>query len=172
VQAPTGYKQSAEEKAIRLKRTPETESEYRDHADVLFDGGDYDGAMKDLEAAIKLEPDLSDGYNARCFFRGEANRDLDAGTADCDRAIKLSPDSEAAFDSRGLIYYRLGKFDLALKDYDQALKLRPNISTTLYMRGIVKRRLKMYRDGDADIAAAKKIDPGIAADWRKYGVTP
>ena len=43
LQTPPGYADGPAEKALRLARKPETESEFRDHADALFDKGDYDG---------------------------------------------------------------------------------------------------------------------------------
>jgi tetratricopeptide (TPR) repeat protein len=172
VQAPEKYEASPAEKTIRLARTPETESEFRDRADALFEDGDYDGAIKALDAASRLEPEWAASYNMRCFYRAEANKDLDAALADCNQALKLAPDESSIFDSRGLVYFRQGQLDLALKDYDQAVKLKPEYSSSLYMRGIVKRRLKKGREGDTDIAAAKKLYPGVVADYRKYGITP
>jgi tetratricopeptide (TPR) repeat protein len=172
IQAPKDYKDGGAEMALVLARTPETESEFRDRADILFDKGDLDGAVKNLDQATKLEPDLSVAYNVRCFFRAEANKDLPAALTDCNQAIKLAPDDASVFDSRGLVYYRLGQFDLALKDYDQAIKLSPDLVSSLYLRGIVKRRLGNRSEGDADIRAAKKIDADVVGDYKKYGIAP
>jgi tetratricopeptide (TPR) repeat protein len=171
LQTPPGYADGPAEKALRLARKPETESEFRDHADALFDKGDYDGAVKDLTQAITLKSDSEDAFNARCFMRAEANKDLDEALKDCNEALKRTPDSGAILDSRGLVYYRQGKFDLALKDYDAALSFS-EIASSRFMRGLVLRKLGRVKEGDADIAQARKANADVAATYAKYGIKP
>lgn len=53
------------------------------------------------------------------------------------RAIKLFPDYHDAYGSRGLAYFRLGKYDQAYDDYQKALKHRPNDDKVLSNLGFI-----------------------------------
>ncbi len=66
------------------------------------------------------------------------------------------------FDSGGIHYLKLGKFDDAIVDYNAALKINPKIATSLYGRGIAEFKKSDTTDGNADIAAAKAIRSDIA----------
>jgi len=53
------------------------------------------------------------------------------------RAIELFPDYHDAYGSRGLAYFRLGKYDQAYDDYQKALKYRPNDDKVLSNLGFI-----------------------------------
>ena len=44
---------------------------------------------------------------------------------DCDDALKINPNYADAFDSRGMVDLKSGKFSKAIADYDAALRLDP-----------------------------------------------
>jgi len=102
------------------------------------------------------------------------------------RAIELYPEYHDAYGSRGLAYFRLKKYDLALKDYETALIHRPNDARVLsnmgfiyFMRGNMEKAEEVYRksiqfDGrfvDARrnlgaILAMKKQFPQAIEQWQ------
>ena len=84
-------------------------------------------------------------------------------------ALRLRPNDPNAFDSRGLVYLKMGDFNKAIADYDQSLLLGGEASS-LYGRGIAKLRNGDAEAGNKDIAAATKSQPGIAEEFRGYGV--
>ncbi len=53
------------------------------------------------------------------------------------RAMELFPEYHDAYGSRGLAYFRLGKYDQAFSDYQQALKHRPNDDKVLSNLGFI-----------------------------------
>lgn len=53
------------------------------------------------------------------------------------RAIELFPEYHDAYGSRGLAYFRMGKYDQAYDDYQKALKHRPNDDKVLSNLGFI-----------------------------------
>jgi tetratricopeptide (TPR) repeat protein len=70
----------------------------------------------------------------------------------------------------GLIYLKLGEWDLAIADYDSALRLDPQLATSLYGRGLARLKKGDTSEGSADVAAAEKLEANIVADFLRYGV--
>src|SRR5438128_874676 len=76
----------------------------KDHyADGVSKGekGDFDGALSELDEAIKLDPNLAAAYFARGRAR-QSKSDLAGAIADYTKAIDLKPDYFQAYDSRGV----------------------------------------------------------------------
>jgi len=62
--------------------------------------GELDGAMADIEQAIRLNPKNAMAYANRATAK-EVMGDLDGAIADYSRAIKLNPRYVAAYNNRG-----------------------------------------------------------------------
>ena len=82
----------------------------------------------------------------------------------------MEPNAAATFDSRGLIYLKLGEWDSAIADYTSALRLDPKLASSLYGRGLAKLTRGDTSEGNAELAAAKKLEPNIVEDFIRYGV--
>jgi tetratricopeptide (TPR) repeat protein len=95
---------------------------------------------------------------------------LQEALADCNEALRLAPNVAATFDSRGLIYLKLGQWDSAIDDYSSALQFNPKLASSLYGRGLAKLKKGDTSDGDADISEAKTIEANIVEDFEHYGV--
>jgi tetratricopeptide (TPR) repeat protein len=170
IRAPQAYTPGDAELQLRLGRTPTLASEFSDRAEARLLKRDYDGALQDYDAALKLKPDDADLLNGRCFARGIANRALDGAMTDCNAAIDQQPQAAAYLDSRGFIYFRQGQMDKALADLNAALAVAPDQAPSLYVRGLIERRAGDGKHGDADIASAKSLDPTVVATYAGYGV--
>jgi tetratricopeptide (TPR) repeat protein len=138
---------------------------------LFGDAGKPAEAVAALDAAIKATPGNPTLLNQRCWIKGTLNVALDTALKDCTKAIELADSSAAILDSRGLVYFRLGRMDDALADFDAALDQAPGMSASLYMRGVI--RTKTGAPGAADdLAAARMISPRIDEDYVKYGIKP
>jgi tetratricopeptide (TPR) repeat protein len=82
----------------------------------------------------------------------------------------LAPNVAATFDSRGLIYLKMGQWDSAIDDYSSALGVDPRLASSLYGRGLARLNKGDTSDGNADIAEAKAIEANIVQDFARYGV--
>jgi len=111
-------------------------------------------------------------FNERCWVKGSRNVELDSAMQDCTKAVELSSGSMAALDSRAMLWFRMGRFDDALRDLDVVVAQEPGKEPSRYMRGIVLHRLGRGSEGDAEIAVARRIDPRIDAVYARYGIKP
>ena len=130
---------------------------------------DFRDAMRDFAQVLDKNPADPEALNGRCYARARVLQALDGALADCNAALKESPDDAEILDSRGFVYFRMGKFDLAKADYDRAIAADP-LAPTLYKRGILKNRTG--EGGKEDIAAALALDPRAGDDMTSIGVIP
>jgi tetratricopeptide (TPR) repeat protein len=124
--------------------------------------------VRDYDEAIRLRPTWEAVWNGRCWTRAIMD-ELQAALADCNEALQLDP-NPATFDSRGLTYLKMGKWDSAIDDYSSPLRFDPKLVSSLYGRGLAKLRKGDIAGGNGDIAAAKEIEPNIVEDFARYGV--
>ena len=84
--------------------------------------------------------------------------------------MQSGSNNAATYDSRGLIYLKLGRPGAAIDDYSAALRLAPKLASALYGRGLAKLKQGDAAGGDTDISAAKTIQGNIGDDFTRYGV--
>ena len=91
-------------------------------ADILYYGGDVDGAVKELSRYIDRYPEYFGGYYRRGFYYDNANKPDDA-IEDYTMAITLNPDYAYSYLGRGDQYEKKGESALAKADYQMATRL-------------------------------------------------
>jgi len=137
---------------------------------------EYANAIADFDQAGQLAPNNSYYQNSRCWYRAVANRELEVARAACDAALKLDPGDASAFDSRGMVGLRQGRFMDAWHDFDAAKRrsdqYAPSYPSFLFGRGVATLGLGRGKEGQADIALATELDARIAQTYASYGVTP
>ena len=77
--------------------------------------GDYQGAIADITAAIRLEPS-ADAYNNRGIARKKSG-DARAALADYDQALRMDPRLFRVHLNRGIAYFELGYKTAACTDF-------------------------------------------------------
>jgi len=95
---------------------------------------------------------------------------LQTALEDCNKALQSGPNDAATYDSRGLIYLKMGRHDAAIDDYDSALRFDPTLASALYGRGLAKFKKGDKAGSDTDISAAKTIQARIGDNFKRYGV--
>jgi TolB-like protein/cytochrome c-type biogenesis protein CcmH/NrfG len=78
-----------------------------------------------VERAIRLAPDLPDGYVVRAHLRAFFRYDWAGAIADLERALALRPSDPATLGQLGLVYFSQGRLDLASDRIRSALALDP-----------------------------------------------
>lgn len=89
---------------------------------VLQHFEDKRSADKDIDNAIRLDPELPGVFVIRGTMRIEAQNYLQA-ISDFDKALEKEPKDMYAFFNRGIAHYNLGMKDKACKDWQSATDL-------------------------------------------------
>lgn len=138
--------------------------------DVLETGHRHEDAIALLDSALEKRGTSAELRNARCWYEGLRNRNLDSALADCDRAIELASDPAGYLDSRAMVHFRAGRLDLARADYQAALASVPDMASSLYMSGIVNTALGDKAKAALQDRAAHKVLPNIEHFYRRFGI--
>jgi tetratricopeptide (TPR) repeat protein len=163
--------ESALNDAIRLHRAGhlgDAEQIYRrildaqpNHCDSLhllgaidLQRSNYAEAVRKIDAALELDPTLSEAFNNRGTALQQMNR-LDEAVASHDRAILLKADYAEAFNNRGNALLELRRLDEALASHDRAIALNPDYAEAFNNRGCVL--LEMHRLDEALASCDKAI---------------
>jgi tetratricopeptide (TPR) repeat protein len=89
----------------------------------------------------------------------------------CDDAIKHGP-SEWYYFTRGRVYHRMKKFDLAVADYERALELAPQRTNVLekYARVLCAKKIARFKDAGEALLTLLRLDPALekADELRTY----
>jgi len=141
-------------------------------AELLGDAGRVAEGVAVLDDAIKAKPGNPSLLNARCWLKGTRNVQLDTALRDCTKSIELSDNPANALDSRGMVYFRMARWDDALADFNAALDSNAELPASLFMRGLVRVRMGDAAAARDDLAAARAINPRVDADYARYGIKP
>ncbi len=141
-------------------------------AEVLARAGKAEEALAVINKANLDKPGNPDLLNGRCWVRAIANVELDSALKDCTKAIELSEHPAGMLDSRGMVYFRLQRYDDALADLDAALRLSPEMSPTLYVRSVVQSWKGATAASMQDLKDAQTIQPDVADQYIRIGVKP
>jgi tetratricopeptide (TPR) repeat protein len=160
---------AARDDAAALALKPDGEAAIMIRGLVEARQGNIPAALKDFEYIQQREPRSEDAFNASCYTRALAKLDIESrALPDCEKAVALAPQSANARDSRGYVYFLLGRWEAAIADYDAALAIDPKKAASLYGRGLAKKQKGDVAGGDNDIAAAEALLPGIGAKFGTF----
>ncbi|GAB2177803.1 hypothetical protein DLREEDagr8_33610 [Dongia sp. agr-C8] len=156
------YDASIADLTAALKARPQDAELYVRRGLWLAAADKTDAAIADFSKALEQRP----GYPSALLARSEslsdrddnAKGDLENAIADLTALIDRFKDSAELIMSRGYIYMRDRKFDLAAADFTEFLRLRPESSAALRARAGAYSDLKQYDK------AAKDYDDAIERD--------
>jgi tetratricopeptide (TPR) repeat protein len=119
--------------------------------------GDLDGALADLNQAIRLEPQHGTWWGARGLVHDGLHEDEPA-LRDFAEALRLDPQDARTFNNRGLAYKAVREYERAIRDYSQALRLDPDWSDAYFNRANAYKALKEYDPAIRDYTDAIRLD--------------
>ncbi|WP_310411869.1 tetratricopeptide repeat protein [Chamaesiphon sp. OTE_8_metabat_110] len=137
---------------------------YEGRGIAKLSGKDYQGAIADLDRAIKINPNLSNAYNGRGSAK-LAVGDNQGAIADFDRVIKINPNYAETYVSRGTAKLNQGEKKEAIADLDRAIQINPNSADAYMHRGTAKSDLGDNKGANADYDRAVKINPNYDAAY-------
>ena len=105
------------DEAISLR--PDYGEAFANRAAAYLKKQEYDRAARDFDEAIRIAPGLRSVWHGRCWTRAILGA-LQGALEDCAKALQSEPESAAAYDSRGLIYLKMGQLAAAIDRFNAA----------------------------------------------------
>jgi len=131
---------------------------------------DYQGALRDCDAAIERNPFSPGMYYARGYVYRQLGQ-LEKAEADYTEALLFSPENRTYMLLRADTRAQLEKYDEALEDIDQMLRREPQAATVWSEKGRVcylKKDTLAALEAFTNAATYDKSNPAI---WSALGVT-
>ncbi|MBW8282408.1 MAG: tetratricopeptide repeat protein [Rhizobium sp.] len=89
----------------------------------------WEQAEPNFRKALELNPDQPQVLNYLGYSWVDMNRNLEEGLDMIRKAVELRPDDGYVVDSLGWAYFRLGRFDEAVRELERAIELRAGDAT-------------------------------------------
>jgi tetratricopeptide (TPR) repeat protein len=145
----------------RAEADPRAARAHVDRAWALNDGGDLDLAVRECEAALRLDDRCVGALACRANVLIK-RRDFPAAVADLTRAIAIDPGYHMAYVDRAWAHNASGDHDRALADAGQAVRLKPDEAEGYYQRGSARAGKGMHREAVEDFTLAIRYRAGYA----------
>jgi len=125
---------------------------------------DFDGAMKELDIALQLDPKNPFVHMWRGIDLNRMNRFQDA-LPEFSQALATNPRLWGALNGRGYTYFSIGDSGKALADYNAAIEVDPKQPAAYIGRGIVFSNLGEQQRAVDDLTNATRLGPDL---WPAY----
>src|SRR6266852_1228420 len=120
--------------------------------------GELERALKDLNEAIRLDPDTPGFFGNRGKVYDELE-EYDRALRDYSEALRLDPKDAQTYYYRGVVYKALKETKKAITDYSEAIRLDPKWSSPYFNRANVYKAQKDYDKAVSDFSEAIRLDP-------------
>lgn len=90
---------------------------------------EFDQAESYFTKAIDAQPDFADAHNYLAYMNAERGVKLEEALDHVGVALAVEPENSAYLDTRGWIYYRMGRYQEALEDITLAVEKLPDDPT-------------------------------------------
>jgi tetratricopeptide (TPR) repeat protein len=142
----------------RIKNEPNNPTPYIERGDARFLAHNFDEAVEDYTAALKLDDSLNEAYLGRGVALARAGW-VQEGIEDLDVYIKRNPKSSLAYTKRGVRHLWLGDEDKAKADFENALKIDPTNAEAHDDIGVIFAKRQLYYQAADHFMSAFEIDP-------------
>ena len=119
--------------------------------------GDWEGAIKELDKAIELDPDFQKAYHYRAIIHSYLQQYNQAMT-DINKSLNLDNKSLESYFVRAGLFAQKGDYKQAVKDFDTIIDLDPNNGKAYDHRGYAKIELGDQYGGCQDLNKARELD--------------
>src|SRR5579871_2939435 len=147
----------------------QTAQDYANKGLNLYKNKQYDEALKNLDKAIKLNPDYEFAYQIRgnLFF---AIKDYNNAYLDYSDAIDISPNNAINYYNRANAFHAMKYYDSAILDYNKSISLKPNYAVAYGNRAMVYNNKKMYDLAIDDFTKAILFDSTLSYAFNNRGL--
>ncbi len=151
----------------RAQDTPHEVGIFVDRAVLAYEEKQYDGALKELQEALRLDPNNVDAlyYQGLVFIGLERNAEAQAAL---EKARELRPDDPDVAFQLGVHYFNQQQFDRAEPPLRQVYRGEPRRQNIGYYLGLIEYRKKKYREAVELFRATVPSDENFAQLSRFY----
>ena len=125
---------------------------------------DFDGAMKELDIALQLDPKNPFVHMWRGIDLNRLNRYPDA-IVEFNQALAINPKMWGALNGRGYAYFNSGDNGKALADLNTAIDGDPKLAPAFLNRGLVFSSMGEQQRAVDDLTNATRLSPDL---WQAY----
>ena len=111
-------------------------------------------AFDNAQKSLRLNPDIAETYLALGYYHYWCKLDYKSAIKEFTEALKIQPNNATAFFSLGVVYRRMGKFDLAIQNMSKGYNLDP--LSNEYSRNLGE-TYGLIRDYNKAITQYKKV---------------
>ncbi len=123
---------------------------------------DFALALKDMDEAIKLEPNYAGYFINRAYMKYNLD-DYFGAMADYDYAVSLDPTNVTAHFNRGLMRTEVSENNKAIEDFSYVLRSEPDNFLARYNRALLYYKTGQYRQAIADYDLVLERYPNFEA---------
>ncbi len=145
--------------------TPEYHSEL---ATLYYHKGRFDDAMKELQAALRLKPDLTEAHKNLAVLYMKKNR-FDEAVKELKTTISLKPDFAEAYNDLGSLYLTAGRLEDAIREIQVALRLKPDLADGHKNLASIYIKRNRLDEAAKELETAIKLKPDFAAAHNDLG---
>ncbi len=155
---------------INSNATPDIKSIAYGRRGVAYERrGDYDRAIADLNAAVRIDPKSVNALRVRGnYYRDQ--HDFEHALENYNQAIAVNPKDPETFTQRANAYVINGNFVNAMADYGQAIALNPKSAMAYTSRGEAYRSHGEDDRAIADFDQAIKLEPKLVNAFIRRGL--
>lgn len=130
--------------------------------------GDKEAGLTRIENVLAEYPSAPTLFNAKCWFIGTWEVQLEQGEEACRLAVERGKNPAQALDSRAMYYLRAGQLEKARADIEEALQLAPSQAPSVLLRGLIKLK-QDDATAEQDIADAIARQPDLVDTYSRWG---
>jgi outer membrane protein OmpA-like peptidoglycan-associated protein/tetratricopeptide (TPR) repeat protein len=150
-----------------IKPLPRFKPYYINHAWAMHRLFDYDGALKEFETGLSIDP-ADTVLPRKCdvfYLRSHtyfAKSDFINAIGDLNKALVDDPKFTKAFFLRAQVYKKTSQFQSAISDFTKTIQLDPKNFDAVFGRGQCYLELGNFNDAIADFKVASDLNPSHA----------
>jgi protein O-mannosyl-transferase len=134
-----------------------------------YDGGRLDEALREFQAALRLNPKYIDAHNNLGVLYSKQGR-LDEALNEFQTVVKLSPDFAMGRYNVGTVYGKQGRLDEALNEFQAALRLNPKYIEAHNQIGMLYSNQGRPDEALREFQAALRLNPKYIEAHNNLGV--
>ena len=135
---------------------------------TLFEKGDIDGAIKQYEEALLINPRITQAHNnLGCILYQRGN--TDAAIGHFLTALQINPHQANGYYNLGTVYYTKGKIKKSVEYFQKAININPSFYEAIQKLAIARNDLKKLEAQMSMIKSAIKQEPNNPDLYIKLG---